>query len=414
MSGTAPTDPLDLLRDPPITLEPPDPEIPFPIEEYQRRLSVLRRAMSEDGLEVVLLFSPEAMCWLHGYALRWYKAGSPRVWRPLACTAVHVDHDDFMMFEGVEHAELLRRTSVSTNNRLLARESDDMLAFIVRELRAAGWTAARIGIERYSYIPNPAVSSELEAALTGAGATVVDATDAVRRVRRRKSPLEIACVEEAARVCDAALRAVDENVAVGMTELEVRSLMTSAMARAGGEDAALHELAVVGIGAGHAISGRRRIKQGDWLNVDPCGVVNRYHVNIARAYYFGELPEHYAELTRLVGGAFPVLCEAAKAGTSVRDVNRRLREYYKETGLWELKGDKWIGGYELGISFPPDWVGEWHFTVADEDPDGVFEDGMVTNFESIFQVPVIDTLVYGPEGARALSSVPYELVQVSR
>jgi Xaa-Pro aminopeptidase len=406
---------LDELRDPQVASRDPEPEIPFPIEEYRRRLSVLRQAMSEDGLDVVLAFSPEAMCWLHGYALRWYSAGSPRSWRPLACTAVHVDHDRFLMFEGAGHAEMLRRTSISTDNRLLgqAREGD-MLDFIVHELGAEGWTNARVGIERYSYVPNPVVSAEVEAALTSAGATVVDATDAVRRVRRRKSPLEIAYVEEAARVCDAALRAVDENVAVGMTELEVRALMTSAMAQAGGEPAGLYELAGIGFGCGHAIPGRRRIEKGDWLNIDPCGVVHRYHANIARAYYFGELPPQYAELTEMVAGAFPVLCEVAKAGAPVRDVNRRMREYYREIGLWDGKGERWVGGYELGISFPPDWVGEWHFTVSDEEPDGVFEDGLVTNFESIFRVPVIDTLVYGPDGARALSSVPYEVVQIDR
>jgi Xaa-Pro aminopeptidase len=410
-------DVLDVLREPHLaSSQLPEPLIPFPLEEYQRRLGVLREAMAEDGLQTVLLFSPEAMCWLHGYALRWYKAGSSRRWRPLACTAVQVDHDDFLLFEGAEHAEMLRRTSVSANNRLLPRyERDSMLEFIVRELRAEGWTNGTVGIERYSYVPNPAVNAQVEAALTAAGATIVDATDAIRRVRRRKSALEIAYIEEAAGVCDAALRALDENVAIGMSELEVWSLMTSTMAHAGGEHAAIHELAVIGgFGAGHAISGRRKIKSGDWLNVDPCGVVHRYHSNTSRVYYFGELPSQYVELMKLVAGAYPVLCEVAKAGTPVRDVNRRMREYYAETGLWEFKGETWIGGYELGISFPPDWVGEWQFTIADDDPDGVFEDGMVTNFESIFRVPMLDTLVYGVDGARTLSTLPYEIVQVDR
>ncbi len=63
----------------------------------------------------------------------------------------------------------------------------------------------------------------------------------------------------------------------------------------------------------------------------------------------------------------------------------------------------WVGGYELGISFPPDWVGEFVFAAEDEAPEGVFRSGMVTNCESIFRPGLIDTIVYEKEGARRLS-----------
>ena len=79
------------------------PDIPFSREEYAGRLDRLRAAMAEDGIDTLLLSSPEAMNWLHGLSLRWYKAQAPRMWRPLTCTAVHVDHDRFIQFEGIEH-----------------------------------------------------------------------------------------------------------------------------------------------------------------------------------------------------------------------------------------------------------------------------------------------------------------------
>jgi len=86
-----------------------------------------------------------------------------------------------------------------------------------------------------------------------------------------------------------------------------------------------------------------------------------------------------------------------------------MREYYTETGLWDYRDQTWIGGYELGISFPPDWVGEWTFTIADEEAEGVFEENMVTNFESIVHLTLIDTLVYEKEGARTLSKIPFKI-----
>lgn len=391
------------------------PHIPFTAEEYAGRLQRLRAAMEETGIDMVLLSSPEAMYWLHGYALRWYKSHAPRAWRPLTCTAVHVDHDRFITFEGAEHEEMLRRTSISSDNRFLPRyQRDRMLDFIVGELRGEGWLTRRVGVELYSYVPNPAVSGQLRAAFEGAGATIVDASEPVRRVRRRKSPAELAYVERAAEICDIAITHLRGLIRPGMTELEAWSEMLHAMAAVGGEPAALHELAVIGNGGiGHSISGRRELRPGDWLHVDPCGVYERYHANRSALYHLGEPPQEAVELMSVLAGAFDVLRGVAKAGTPVAHVNSALREYYVEHGVWDLKANTWIGGYELGASFPPDWVGEWLFTVNDEHAEGVFEEGMVTNFESIIGLALLDTLIYEADGARTLSKVPYEIMAVA-
>ena len=107
-----------------------------------------------------------------------------------------------------------------------------------------------------------------------------------------------------------------------------------------------------------------------------------------------------------------LLCQIAKDGHAVAEAARTLRNYYQEVGVWDYR--QWVGGYELGIAFPPDWVGEWLFNVEGEADQGVFEAGMVTNFESVFASlnPLspgigvnIDTIVYGQGGAQALSQV---------
>jgi Xaa-Pro aminopeptidase len=392
------------------------PDLAFSREEYADRLTRLRAAMAQDGVQTVLLSSPEAMCWLHGLSLRWYKSHSPRQWRPLTCCAVNVDSDRIIQFEGYEHQEMIRRTSVVEDVRLLPRyERAGMLEFIVRELAAEGWTTGTVGVEKYSYVPNPAVAAQIEQALTAAGATVVDATDAVRRVRRLKSPAEIASVERAAEICDAGVLALRSALAPGMTELEAWSEMVGAMSKAGGEPSALHELAVVSSpagGLGHAIAGRRVIQAGDWLDVDPCGVYNHYHANRNAVFYVGEPPEIAVQLMDLLGGAYSVLTSVATVGTPVREVNRALRAYYEDAGVWHLNSQYWVGGYELGISFPPDWVGEWLFTVNSEDQEGVIEDGLVTNYESIIGLGLLDTIVYQTSGTRTLSKIPYEILSV--
>ncbi len=266
----------------------PDPVIAFSPAEYQRRLTVLRAAMAEDGIDLLLLSSPAAQCWLHGYALRWYKAESPRHWRPLITTAVHVDHDRFICFDGLEHQEMFRRTSIASDVRYLPRyQRDRMLDFVMDELAAEGWLGSTAGLELYAHVPNAAVSAMIRSALEERGCTVVDGSDASRRVRRIKSDDEIAVLEKAAAICDAGLVALQEVLQPGMTELEAWAVMVSGMAAAGGESAALHEFASVGARAGHAFASRRVLKAGDVLNVDPCGVYHRYHANRTGTYFLG-------------------------------------------------------------------------------------------------------------------------------
>jgi hypothetical protein len=100
-----------------------------------------------------------------------------------------------------------------------------------------------------------------------------------------------------------------------------------------------------------------------------------------------------------------------KAGMTVGEVIAILQLYYKEVGLWDQPG--WALGYELGLSLPPDWVGEFYFHFRDErDLDRVFEENMVTNYESMFNTWLVDTLVYGKDSTRILSKTPFELLGV--
>lgn len=394
-----------------------EPHIAFSEAEYARRLTRLQQAMAEDGVDTLILSSPEAQNWLHGLALRWYKANGPRDWRPLTCTVVRVDAG-YVLFEGIEHTEMIRRTSVAQDVRLLPRyERDGMLRFIVRELVQEGWVAgSRVGIELFSAIPNPAVSKMMEGALLDAGARVVDATLTARRVRMIKSADEIVAVKQAAAICDAGLLHLADVLRPGMTELDAHGELIRGLSAAGGEPAGLHQVAFVGLaalGVYHEISGRRIITEDDFLDVDPCGVFKRYHSNRSQMYTFREPPQAAVDLLHLLAGGFDILLDRARPGVRIGDVNAELYAYYQDAGVFELNSSVWIGGYEMGIAFPPDWVGEWKFTVVGgENDDRVFESGMVANFESMCGIGVLDTFIIEDDQTSLLSKLPHEIMVV--
>ena len=121
----------------------------FERAEYAERLDRLRRAMSEAGVDVVLLSRPESMCWLHGYTARWYRHAGPAEWPALTTSVVRADRDEIIHFDFGGEEELLSATSVCRDVRIYPGEAvDGALAFLVRELTSAGWLPGLVGRER--------------------------------------------------------------------------------------------------------------------------------------------------------------------------------------------------------------------------------------------------------------------------
>jgi Xaa-Pro aminopeptidase len=394
--------------------------MPFSDQEYADRLTRCRQAMARQGIDLLFVTWPEGMCYLHGYEVTWYRVNSGRQRPPTMGTAVHVDHDRLIFFGG-ENAV----PSAAEDRRPLrgsGAAGAGAAAALVAELQKEGWlqSGTVVGLEYWSYVPPRAVSQAFEAAFVEKGAKVVDGSGVMLTIRRIKSPAEIAVLEHAAKLGDLGLREVARRFRPGMSHSEVSSLALSGMMSAGGEIPAIAPAIQTGIPRSpHLMPARRRINAGEPFGIDFAGVYHRYHAVVNRTFYYGEPGRDLIRLNEAARTALDVLGRTAKAGTPVAAVMRALRDHYREAGVWEHRGG--LGGYEIGIAFPPDWVGEFAFNVADESPDGIFEANLVTNYENILRVEGVaggypqlaitrDTIVYGPDGARRLSAIPPGLI----
>lgn len=398
-----------------------EPRLAFPPEEYAARLERLCELAAAAGIDLLWLTTPDAICWLHGFLASWYKANSPMRYPQCYGTAIFVPERRMIHFDNPSEAPVLAYTSVSRDNRFLPdREAAPNITFIMEQLGREGWLGGTVGMEFWSYVPNRAISTMFEGAFRMHGCAVVDASAVSRRARRVKSALEIAAIEQAMAICDIGHQAIMEHLRPGITELELFGRVTAAMMAAGGEWPALIPIfnvtAIVNgrpQNIGHSMAGRVTIEAGQLLKADLCGVWNRYHANALRGYFVGPRPpEELASLYRRAAGVYAVFEREVRAGMTVGEVNGLLRRYYEDVGLWrETEG--WALGYELGLSLPPDWVGDFYFNVGDHKYlDRVFEENMVTNFESEFDTALIDTIVYGRDGSRVLSRTPRELIAV--
>jgi Xaa-Pro aminopeptidase len=395
-------------------------ELPFSHDEYEARLAKLVAMARKESFDLLWITSPEGVAWTHGFFASWYKGQAPMRYPQCYGTAVHVASGRYIHFDNPTEAPVMARTSVSTDNRWLPdREAEPNIRFVMDELKKEGWLKGTIGMEFWSYLPNRAISTMFEGAFLAHGCRVADMSEMVRRARRVKSPKELEYVEKAMAICDIGHQAIRDNLKPGITELTLFGKVTAAMMEAGGEFPALIPIfnasPMAGekpMSNGHAMASRRVVQAGEILTADLCGVFNRYHANALRGYFVGEPPASLIEQYRKSAGVFEVIATEVKAGMTVAEVNRTLRAYYEEVGIWS-ETDGWGLGYELGWSLPPDWVGDFYFHLGDDKYlDRVFEENMVTNFESLFGTELIDTCIYGKDGTKILSKTPLELIAV--
>lgn len=416
-------------------------ETRFSPAEYSQRRQKLISAMSDLNLEVLLLSSPESQCWLHGYQSRWYRTGSTTQWPPTNFSAVHKS-GELVLFDTPDHQYIVgasvflgEGTFIKVTFQPIESAGGDpnldvVHSYVVDWLANKGWLdASKIGYELWSPRLNAATTAHLANMLkSNHNVELQDVSTTLRLLQLVKSEEELNQIKTAGKILDAGYdHLLSENLRwsdsgkvkmskldANMTEIQIWAEMEWAMAQQGGETAGLHNTVSRTRNFCHALSTTRQVGEGPLL-LDPSGVLFRYHANTARQLYFGTPSKEFIKASLIAAGALDVLNSVAKAGLPFSVVDQALREYYESANIWEFRD--WIGGYQIGIAFTPDWVGEFTWNVDAEgdnaETDKIIEAGMVTNFESfVGGTGFIDTVVFKETGVEVISKLPQVLYLV--
>jgi Xaa-Pro dipeptidase len=396
-------------------------ELPFTLLEYRERLDRIRDRMHTEQVDVLYLSAPESICYVSGHQASWYQGQAASDWHAGSGIAIAAAADNYIHFEDEDEVALARLVSVSTDIRIRSHDEDveEWALFVASELAAQGWLTGTVGLEMSSSRPNRNYSEIFQAALEAKGVRVVDATKLVRGVRNRKSSQELAHIRTAQNIADIGMRAAISHIRPGVTELDVAAEGTYAMAKAGGESAGIPMTVISGPrnSCVHALPSRRVIMAGDIVNIDICGVYNRYHASLARCISMGEPSQAVAAYHKKIAGGVAAVADLIRPMLTASELLESMKAYYEEAGIWHDRW--WVGGYELGIAFPPDTVGEFYYEYEREPGQKVFEPGVVCNYESNFYLPEsaglavsTSTMAFVEEEASFLSGVSPELVTI--
>lgn len=389
-------------------------ELPFTLSEYKERMTKVKEVMAKQKVDLLYCTAPGSLFYLTGWQADWWNPKS------LDGIAIKQDADKFILFTNHDEDILVHTGTIATDFRIEDKYFMVDPEFIIRNLRQEGWLKGTIGLEKWSFHPDTPTIENFQSALEKEGCAVVDSSDVIREIMWIKSPQELVYVRKAAAIADIGMKAGINAIKPGATELDIRAEIAYTMGKAGGENPSIVTMVQTGqrTMTVHSPTSRHAVMPGDLVSIDLCGVYHRYHVDVARMISVGEPHPKVAKQIDLSLKGLPVLLENIKPNCPVTNVTKALEAYFKEAGIWEDRW--WSGGYDLPVSFPPDWCGSFWYTTGEEyAPDKVFSPGMVVNYETDFYLPqgagmslIIDTLEITDGGAKVLSKIPNALVVV--
>lgn len=265
----------------------------IPDKEFQERILKTQEKMRERGFDYILCYGNEA----EPQFVRYYSD----YWPSFESAGVLIPSDgEAVLLIGPESQTFAKAHSrLEKIYKLLAfRESSepeypgiplDTFATVFSKINQ-GKNIKRIGIAGYSLISHT-IYAELKQSLKKYGEVeIVRGDDLVAEIRAIKSRNEIACMKEAYRIAQEALKRVIDNIHVGMTENQVKGIALSEIFAQGGEGESYPFWIISGRGTNQAISRcrNRTLQEGDLIQIQIGARYEGYASTIGRPLVLGK------------------------------------------------------------------------------------------------------------------------------
>lgn len=375
----------------------------FSVEEYGRRLGMVRQTMADRGLSALVVVGAENIHYLTGLDCQGFFA--------LNALVVPESATPLLVTRAMEHPTVLAQAVGCAHMPYTdVEEPVDGLARAVHEVTGAGGS---IGVERDLMALPPAVWDALRERWVDRD--LVDGSGVVEQARLVPSPEEVAYTRRAAETTSAAMRAGIEAVTPGATERQVAAAVYEAMILAGSEYPGFVPLvrSRERLLQEHVTWSDRVLEPGDALFLELSGCVARYHAPMTRMVYLGDPPRGTERAGEIAVAGLHAVRDALLPGVRAEKVYEAWQRVVDE-GLGHDRYRRHHCGYLVGIGFPPSWVGGSRVVGLRPGSDLVVREGMAFHVLSwlLGQDPadfvVSDTVLVTPSGGEILTSASRE------
>lgn len=317
----------------------PDRAPPIQSAEYQRRLEQARGLLRAQNTDALLIGA--------GASLRYF-AGVP--WgasERLVAMLLTQSGDPVLICPAFEEGSLDAVLKIPVEKRLW-EEHEDPYALVAQTMRERG--ARTLALD-------PGAAFVISVGLGGhLGASyVVDASAIVDGCRMRKSPAELALMQQA---CDMSLHV--HRLAAGLaregigTDELVRFIDTAHRAL-GADNGSTFCIVQFGHATAfpHGIPGVQHLREGELVLIDTGCTVQGYHSDITRTWIFGRADADQQRIWNLEQAAQQAAFAAVRPGVTCESVDRAARDVLERAGLgpdYRLPGLPHRTGHGCGMS----------------------------------------------------------------
>lgn len=322
----------------------------FGREEINTRVRRLQSLMEASELDAVLVCSKPNVTYLSGLVTESFASTArpmfvivPRDGEPgLVCSA--------------SQAPNARAASQFQNILTFTGFEPEAVDVVVRYLAETGLSKSRVGMEFGREMRIGLTVGGLEEFRTSLpGVELVDVASLIWQLRMVKSDAEIALLERAGQCNAAALDAVLDAIAPGISERRLRAIWASVLANAGAD---LPGYFVIHSGPGsynrvNSSASHRELQVGDLVWIDAGAVWDGYWSDITRLASVGEPSEDRMSDYEFSYGLVGELVELAVPGAEVSRLAERAREGFEAAGL-PMNAISRVGhGIGLELTEPP-------------------------------------------------------------
>jgi len=377
--------------------------LPFAAEDYEARLSGLRRILQDTGVDAAVLTSMHNIAYYSGFL--YCAFGRPYA---LVVTAT----DSVTISAGIDSGQPWRRCH-GDNITYTDWQRDNFwraILSVTGEARVIGYEG-----DHLTLIQRDKLLDFLKPTGTR------DIAFHTMRQRMAKSDAEIALIRECTAIADVGGYAIRDAVREGMREIDV------AMA---GRDAMELEIARVfpdseyrdtwvwfqsGIntdGAHNPVTGRI-LQCGDILSLNTFPMVSGYYVALERTLFVGEVDDASLDIWQANVAAHEYGMSLLKPGVSCAEVTQRINSFLAERDLLQYR----TFGYGHSFGVLSHYYGREAGLELREDIDTVLEPGMVISMEPMLTIPNVqpgaggyrehDVLIITEDGNENITGYPY-------
>lgn len=352
----------------------------------------LRRAMEEEKIDVMVAVSPENFAYTTGFVV---PSQSIMRWRH-AMAVVTKEGQEAIVAVDMEETTV-RSKAVGVEIRIWEEFTDRPMRVLARLMEDLGAAQGRIGVEM-DYLPAGDLH-DLRVFLPLARLTAAEGIYA--RLRRVKTPSEIALMRRLARITDEAVGEAIYSVRTGMTETDLAGILLKGLYARGAEH---FKLLIVASGERSEFPNvgpsDRVLQAGDPLRVEIFGIIGGYHAAVCRTAVVQKASPEIERIWKNLVACKHLLLPMIRPGAGTRAIYEAFLKKFDELGLPPIS----FVGHGMGLHLHEEpYLGKYS--------DSLLEAGMVLGVEPLvygwgrgFGLQIKDTVLVTLEGCEVLSN----------